>query len=175
MPYTWPRRTAKSSTPQLADPLNLRIGQRPHQPQQGAAAGRQPELGRESRAGAAGKSHADRFQHAPRHQRSPTASAGQALDLLGERASDTVGGIAEESADPNTQARRPAQDLGITQRPLVAAVDTRRFAAASRAARRGRARGRPNTPAATDWLDQLDHNLGQVRQSFQTTTISTVA
>ena len=168
VPYTCPRRSAKSSTPSVATVADLRVGQRPDQAQQGRSIHRHAELrGKPSPARPARASPiASRIRRSSTLRRpyrvvNPSTCSANVTRSHPAR-------VTEQPPHPQPDRDRLAADAGVGQRAFVAAVHPHRHRSRNPDTPPAVTSRRPDDHARRLAVDPLDHHPGQVRQQNTT-------
>ena len=112
---------------------------------------------------------ADRLQYCFQPAGPPAITGGQARYLLSERDLRTGVVAAEEPAGLQMNEDFLAAARGISQGPLITAVDPPRHHAAARAGRRGSAGPDPHAHRPARRLSTLDSQPGQMREQNKET------
>jgi hypothetical protein len=159
--------------PQHRHGADLRVGQRPDQPQQRAPACRQAQPTGQPGTRPPGQRQPDRLEHLPQKRAAPRVARGQPHDLLGERPRRTPGVLTEEAANSQLDLHPPTGDRRVGQPPLIPAVHPRRPGPAARARRLPRSWARPDPHRPTNVGDPLDHYIRQMRQQNPNPTLIT--
>lgn len=130
--------------PQHRHQADLRIRQRPDQPQQRAAAHRQPQRTSQPSARPPGQRQPDRLEHLPQQRAAPRMTGSQPGDLLSERPRRTPDVVAEEAPHPQRDLHPPTSNRSVSQPPLIPTVHPRRPGLAARARHLPGPRARPD-------------------------------
>ena len=164
VPYTRPRRSAKSSTPSTTTTPSCGSGSRRIIRNSELRPVSNPSPDAEPGAGPAGQRQPDRGEHPPEPRAATGIPRGQTRDLLGEGPLRTDRMVTEEPSYSQLDHHRHAADRRIGDPAPVAAVDPRRRRCAPWTTRLRPDDARGDDHSIRYPFDPLDHRAYQLRK-----------
>jgi len=161
--YEWPL-LGEIIDPEHGDLPDLRVGQRPHQPDQGETGDGRAQRPGEPGTRAAGQRKRDPLQQAPQPRRAALMPPGQPGHLLSERRHRARLVAAAEPADHQLHLHRPPAAGQILQATLIPVMHPHRWHPAATAGHRGRKGPGDDPHRAAQILHMIEIQARQVRE-----------